>query len=209
MTTSETGSQTERIRATVNAYLAAVASGRATEVAALYAEDATLEDPPVAASLVSDVLPSPSSTRHRGHREHDRTPDTPDQRSERRVPFPRRHESRRTDVRDRPDRCDDFRPGRPDHEHARLLGTDRHGSALTSRGRIDMQPVTCRTCGNRVLAEKHSEAHTSIQWLTDAAHACPPYPQRHRGGRPHTVLDPPPAPISATRSTISPVAANS
>ncbi|WP_068166032.1 nuclear transport factor 2 family protein [Rhodococcus phenolicus] len=45
MTTSETGSQTERIRATVNAYLAAVASGRATEVAALYAEDATLEDP--------------------------------------------------------------------------------------------------------------------------------------------------------------------
>lgn len=36
-----------------------------------------------------------------------------------------------------------------------------------------MQPVTCRTCGNRVLAEKHSEAHTSIQWLTDAAHTCP------------------------------------
>jgi len=36
-----------------------------------------------------------------------------------------------------------------------------------------MQPVTCRTCGTDVLAEKYSEAHTSIQWLTDAARSCP------------------------------------
>ncbi|MCK8669530.1 nuclear transport factor 2 family protein [Rhodococcus sp. HM1] len=45
MTTSEAADLTERIRATVNAYLAAVASGRAAEVAALYADDAVLEDP--------------------------------------------------------------------------------------------------------------------------------------------------------------------
>jgi hypothetical protein len=36
-----------------------------------------------------------------------------------------------------------------------------------------VQPVTCRTCGNRALAEKYSEAHTSIQWLTDATQTCP------------------------------------
>ena len=37
-----------------------------------------------------------------------------------------------------------------------------------------MQPITCRSCGNRVLAEKYSEAHTSIQWLTaDSKQTCP------------------------------------
>ncbi|KDE12252.1 MULTISPECIES: hypothetical protein [Rhodococcus] len=36
-----------------------------------------------------------------------------------------------------------------------------------------MQPVTCRTCGNRVLAEKYSETHTSIQWLTESDRSCP------------------------------------
>lgn len=45
MTTSEAADLTERIRAIVNAYLAAVASGRAADVAALYADDAVLEDP--------------------------------------------------------------------------------------------------------------------------------------------------------------------
>ena len=45
MTTSEATAQAERIRATVTAYLDAVASGVATDVAALYTENATLEDP--------------------------------------------------------------------------------------------------------------------------------------------------------------------
>ena len=36
-----------------------------------------------------------------------------------------------------------------------------------------MQSVACRTCGNRVLAEKNGTCHTNIQWLDDAApNAC-------------------------------------
>lgn len=27
-----------------------------------------------------------------------------------------------------------------------------------------MQPLSCRVCGNRVLVEKNSLAHTSVQW---------------------------------------------
>ncbi|PWK66116.1 hypothetical protein BCL76_111167 [Streptomyces sp. CG 926] len=34
-------------------------------------------------------------------------------------------------------------------------------------------PVTCRECGNRVLCEKFSPAHTQIQWTGDAATRCP------------------------------------
>ena len=45
MTTSETTPQIERIRMTVHKYLAAVAGGSADDISALYAEDATLEDP--------------------------------------------------------------------------------------------------------------------------------------------------------------------
>ncbi|MFZ2528688.1 MAG: hypothetical protein WAX14_13720 [Rhodococcus sp. (in: high G+C Gram-positive bacteria)] len=32
-----------------------------------------------------------------------------------------------------------------------------------------MQSVTCRTCGNRVLAEKNGTFHTNIQWLDSTA----------------------------------------
>ena len=45
MTVSEADARTQRIRATVHAYLDAVAAGVAADIAALYAEDATLEDP--------------------------------------------------------------------------------------------------------------------------------------------------------------------
>ncbi|MFZ3393597.1 nuclear transport factor 2 family protein [Rhodococcus sp. 7Tela_A2] len=45
MTTSDVAGLPERIRATVTAYLRAVASGSATDIAALYTEDAALEDP--------------------------------------------------------------------------------------------------------------------------------------------------------------------
>ena len=45
MTVSDATTQTERIRATVNAYLTGVASGTAADIAALYAQDATVEDP--------------------------------------------------------------------------------------------------------------------------------------------------------------------
>lgn len=35
-----------------------------------------------------------------------------------------------------------------------------------------MQPVECATCGNQVLCEKFSLAHTSVQWMADAAVVC-------------------------------------
>lgn len=36
-----------------------------------------------------------------------------------------------------------------------------------------MQPVECLTCGNRVLCEKFTLAHISIQWTAEAAKVCP------------------------------------
>ncbi|MBS9375490.1 nuclear transport factor 2 family protein [Rhodococcus sp. B50] len=45
MTVSDADARTQRIRATVHAYLDAVAAGVAADIAALYVEDATLEDP--------------------------------------------------------------------------------------------------------------------------------------------------------------------
>ena len=42
MTVSDADARTQRIRATVHAYLDAVAAGVAADIAALYAEDATL-----------------------------------------------------------------------------------------------------------------------------------------------------------------------
>ena len=38
---------------------------------------------------------------------------------------------------------------------------------------MTMQPLQCETCGRRVLVEKFSAAHTSIQWTSDATE-CPP-----------------------------------
>ncbi|MDQ8706049.1 hypothetical protein RCO28_26760 [Streptomyces sp. LHD-70] len=35
-----------------------------------------------------------------------------------------------------------------------------------------MQPVECVTCGNQVLCEKFSMAHTSVQWTAEAAVVC-------------------------------------
>ncbi|MFJ9852905.1 hypothetical protein [Streptomyces sp. NPDC101150] len=36
-----------------------------------------------------------------------------------------------------------------------------------------MRPVACGACGNQVLCEKFSPAHTQVQWTGDAAEACP------------------------------------
>ncbi|MFB0628765.1 hypothetical protein [Streptomyces sp. AB3(2024)] len=36
-----------------------------------------------------------------------------------------------------------------------------------------MTPVECGECGNRVLCEKFSPAHTQVQWTADAAAVCP------------------------------------
>ncbi len=36
-----------------------------------------------------------------------------------------------------------------------------------------MRQVSCRNCGNRVLVEKYSEAHTSVQWLEESQEVCP------------------------------------
>ena len=35
-----------------------------------------------------------------------------------------------------------------------------------------MTPIDCHACGNRVLVEKYSPIHTSVQWLADAE-TCP------------------------------------
>ncbi|GHB70938.1 hypothetical protein GCM10010377_71960 [Streptomyces viridiviolaceus] len=41
-----------------------------------------------------------------------------------------------------------------------------------------MQPVECVTCGNQVLCEKFSPAHTSVQWTADAAVVCAEFSSR-------------------------------
>ncbi|MEU7642970.1 MULTISPECIES: hypothetical protein [unclassified Streptomyces] len=33
--------------------------------------------------------------------------------------------------------------------------------------------MICGTCGNQVLCEKFSPAHTQVQWTGDAAESCP------------------------------------
>ncbi|CAM5644494.1 hypothetical protein GCM10010261_20500 [Streptomyces pilosus] len=44
-----------------------------------------------------------------------------------------------------------------------------------------MQPLSCRACGAGVLVEKHSLAHTSVQWHTDAS-GCPEFATRRAAG---------------------------
>lgn len=41
-----------------------------------------------------------------------------------------------------------------------------------------MRPVECATCGNQVLCEKFSPAHTSVQWTADAAVVCAEFRDR-------------------------------
>ncbi|MFC7448453.1 hypothetical protein [Rhodococcus daqingensis] len=41
-----------------------------------------------------------------------------------------------------------------------------------------MQELSCTSCGNRVLVEKYSPTHTSVQWLDDAESACPEFARR-------------------------------
>ncbi|HIW69287.1 MAG TPA: hypothetical protein H9759_04790 [Candidatus Dietzia intestinipullorum] len=36
-----------------------------------------------------------------------------------------------------------------------------------------MQEIACQQCGTTVLAEKYSERHVSVQWLTAATESCP------------------------------------
>ncbi|MFJ3881730.1 hypothetical protein ACIPW5_30320 [Streptomyces sp. NPDC090077] len=36
-----------------------------------------------------------------------------------------------------------------------------------------MRPVACGECGNEVLCEKFSPAHTQVQWTAEAAAVCP------------------------------------
>ena len=45
-----------------------------------------------------------------------------------------------------------------------------------------MQELCCGTCGNRVLVEKYSPSHTSVQWLDDAEAACPEFARRAAAG---------------------------
>ncbi|WP_426367782.1 hypothetical protein [Streptomyces sp. E-08] len=41
-----------------------------------------------------------------------------------------------------------------------------------------MRAVECAACGNQVLCEKFSVAHTSVQWTADAAVACAEFRDR-------------------------------
>ncbi|GAC79914.1 MULTISPECIES: hypothetical protein [Gordonia] len=41
-----------------------------------------------------------------------------------------------------------------------------------------MHEISCGTCTNRVLVEKFSPTHTSVQWLDDSENACPEFAER-------------------------------
>ncbi|AXK85201.1 hypothetical protein IU443_05255 [Nocardia farcinica] len=41
-----------------------------------------------------------------------------------------------------------------------------------------MHEIRCATCANRVLVEKFSPSHTSVQWLDEAEAACPEFARR-------------------------------
>ncbi|MEU6932992.1 hypothetical protein [Streptomyces sp. NPDC046385] len=45
-----------------------------------------------------------------------------------------------------------------------------------------MRAVECAACGNQVLCEKFSVAHTSVQWTADAAVTCAEFRDRVRPG---------------------------
>ncbi|MFJ3583852.1 hypothetical protein ACIPPS_16675 [Streptomyces sp. NPDC090127] len=46
------------------------------------------------------------------------------------------------------------------------------------------RPVECATCGNRVLCEKFSPAHTSVRWSAPSAAVCPVIRARVAAGEP-------------------------
>jgi len=52
-----------------------------------------------------------------------------------------------------------------------------------------LRPVSCHTCGTRVLVKKNSPQHTSIQWTTDAASSCPVFAGRAAEGATTALLD--------------------
>ncbi|MFI9411297.1 hypothetical protein [Nocardia gamkensis] len=45
---------------------------------------------------------------------------------------------------------------------------------------MTMRPIDCERCGQRVLIEKFSPAHTSVQWTGDAGR-CPVIAAQNRG----------------------------
>jgi hypothetical protein len=53
-----------------------------------------------------------------------------------------------------------------------------------------LQPLSCTRCGTAVLVEKHSMAHTSVQWPGDSR-VCPEFVERTAVfGRPATAILP-------------------
>ncbi|WOX24983.1 hypothetical protein [Streptomyces solicathayae] len=47
-----------------------------------------------------------------------------------------------------------------------------------------MRAVECGACGNQVLCEKFSPAHTAVQWTEEAAAVCPSIAERVAAGEP-------------------------
>lgn len=41
-----------------------------------------------------------------------------------------------------------------------------------------MYAVTCTRCSNKVLVEKFSPVHTSVQWTEDSTASCPEFAER-------------------------------
>jgi len=68
-------------------------------------------------------------------------------------------------------------PLRPEELSAR---TDADRRAQLDGG---LAELACGRCGGRVRVEKHSVAHTAIQWSADAVHRCPAFTARD--GCPH------------------------
>jgi len=70
--------------------------------------------------------------------------------------------------------------------HDRAVHSFRfHRGPARRRGPVrqdKMQELRCDSCGNRVLVEKFSPTHTSVQWLEDAERCCPEFARRAASG---------------------------
>ncbi|MFF0816693.1 hypothetical protein ACFYVR_16300 [Rhodococcus sp. NPDC003318] len=51
-----------------------------------------------------------------------------------------------------------------------------------------MRELKCGTCGTRVLVEKYSPTHTSVQWQGDAQSSCPEFARRAALGEPSSAI---------------------
>ncbi|GAA4485216.1 hypothetical protein GCM10023094_39770 [Rhodococcus olei] len=65
-----------------------------------------------------------------------------------------------------------------------------------------MKEVSCASCGNRVMVEKYSPTHTSVQWLDDAEASCPEFARRSALGEPSASIPTCPALKSSIEAAV-------